>query len=233
MNKVLKGFSEKKDGSMHLPLTNPRAENIAHRKEFFEALGLGGKQMAVANLVHGTKVAVINRHSAYISLETDALVTKDADIILTLTGADCFPVYFEEKQTGIIGLAHCGWRGTVAGVVKETVSEMKGLGSDVKDIHITFGPGICAQHFDIKKENEQLFTQWPFAVHKKENMACVDLQAILKHQLQEVGVEEKNIETTNLCTYCLKEKYFSYRRDKPEYMETQLAYIVQFSHRKF
>ncbi len=232
MNKVLKGFSEKKDGSMHLPLINPRTENIAHRKEFFEALGLGGKQIAVANLVHGTKVAVINRHSPYISLETDALVTKDSDIILTLTGADCFPVYFEEKHSGIIGLAHCGWRGTVAGIISETLHVIEKVGGKRSDIILIFGPGICAKHFEIQEDALASFAEYPEYI-SRNNGIHVDLRGIMRKQAESLGILPEKVIDSGECTYCLKEKYFSYRRDKPEYLENQLAYIVQFSHRKF
>lgn len=232
MNKVLKGFSEKKDGSMYLPLTNPRAENIAHRKEFFEALNLGGKQIAVANLVHGTKVAVINRHSPYITPETDALVTKDSDIILTLTGADCFPVYFEEKQAGIIGLAHCGWRGIVAGVISETLAAIEKAGGKKSDIMLTFGPGICAKHFEIQEDVLPSFAEYSEHI-SRENGIHVDLKGIMRQQAESLGILPEKIIDSGECTYCLKEKYFSYRRDKPEYLENQLAYIIQYSHRKF
>ena len=232
MNKVLKGFSEKKNGSMYLPLTNPRAENIVHRKAFFEALGLDGKQMAVANLVHGTRVAVINRHSPYISPETDALVTKDEDTILTLTGADCFPVYFEEKQAGVIGLAHCGWRGIVAGILPETIAAIKKTGGKESNITVTFGPGICAKHFEIQEDVLSSFAEYSEYISRDTGIH-VDLKGIMRKQIQSLGILPEKIIDYGECTYCLTEKYFSYRRDKPEYMETQLAYIVQFSHRKF
>ncbi len=217
---------------MYLPLANPRTENITHRKEFFEALRLGGKQIAVADLVHGTKVAVINRHSPYITPETDALVTKDSDIILTLTGADCFPVYFEEKQAGIIGLAHCGWRGIVAGVISETLHAIEKAGGKRSDITLTFGPGICAKHFEIQEDVLPSFAEYPEYI-SRENGIHVDLKGIMRQQAESLGILPEKIIDAGECTYCLKEKYFSYRRDKPEYMETQLAYIVQFSHRKF
>lgn len=217
---------------MYMPLTNPRAENVARRKEFFEALRLGGKQIAVANLVHGTRVATINRHSPYIIPETDALLTKDSDTILTLTGADCFPVYFEEKQAGIIGLAHCGWRGIVAGIISETVTAIEKAGGKKSEIMLTFGPGICAEHFEIQEDILASFAEYPEYI-SRDNGIHVDLKGIMRKQAESLGILPEKIIDSGECTYCLPEKYFSYRRDKSEYTETQLAYIVQFSHRKF
>src|SRR3989344_1148128 len=114
MKKVLKGFSEKGDGSMYLTAADPLPGNIANRKRFFEAQGLGGRKIVVANLVHGMNVEKINASSDYVALDTDALGTKAPGIVLTLTGADCFPVYLEEKTAGIVGVAPRG-RGGVGG----------------------------------------------------------------------------------------------------------------------
>lgn len=142
MKKVLKGFSEKKDGSMYSPPTEAIPENIANRKRFFESKELHGRQIALAGAVHGAHVAIVTPASPHIIPQTDALVTRDSDIILALTGADCFPVYFEEKKAGLIGLAHSGWRGIVAGIIGETVETLEKLGGHKDDVVLTIGPGI-------------------------------------------------------------------------------------------
>ena len=54
----------------------------------------------------------------------------------------------------------------------------------------------------------------------------LNLQAIIKKQLITIGVLNKNIKETKECTFCDKEKYFSYRRDKPVDVEAMLAYVV-------
>ncbi|MBP9728323.1 MAG: polyphenol oxidase family protein [Candidatus Moranbacteria bacterium] len=232
MKKILKGFSEKTDGSMYLPLADALPENIAHRKEFFEKRGLAGKQIAVADLVHGTRVAVIDRQSPYIIPKTDILVTAHPDIILTLTGADCFPVYLENKQAGVIGLAHCGWRGIVAGVMGEALQAMESIGGKKSDIVLTIGPGICTKHFEIQEDVVASFAdQRAFVV--EDNSLHVDLKGIMRKQAEALGILPEKIVDSGECTYCLPEKYFSYRRDKPAYLENQIAYIVQSPHRKF
>ncbi len=217
---------------MYVPLSNPRSENIEHRKAFLEKLGLGGKQVAMAQLVHGAQVAVINRRSPYIVPETDALITKDSDIILTLTGADCFPVYFEEKQAGIIGLAHCGWRGIVTDILPKTIAAIEKAGGKPPDLTVTIGPGICAKHFEIQADTLPSFAKYSVFV-SHDNGLHVDLRGILRHQATHLGVFSDKILDSGECTYCFPNKYFSCRRDKPAYLENHLAYVVQFSHRKF
>lgn len=228
MKKILKGVSEKKDGSMYLAV----AENASHRKRFFEEHGLAGKQVAAAELVHGTRVALVTPASPYLLPETDALVTRASGIILTLTGADCFPVFFEEKTAGLIGLAHCGWRGIVAGIIPEVVTTITDLGGKIEHLTLTIGPGICAQHFVIGEDVLPAFAPYPECI-TRENGIHVDLKKIIKRQALEQGILAEKIIDGGECTYCLRTKYFSFRRDQPKTLETQIAYIVQFDHRKF
>jgi len=235
MKKVLKGFSEKGDGSMYLFTENPSPENVANRKRFFEANNLGGRKIVVAKLVHGSNVQKVDARSEYFIPDTDALVTRTPEILLTLTGADCFPVYFEEKTTGIIGLAHCGWRGIVDGIIRKTTSAIIEMGGKAENIVLTIGPGICVKHFEIKEEALPSFSEYPEFILRDKNIR-VDLKGIIKKQADESGIVSSNISDTNECTYCLDEKYFSYRRDKIEgekYLNVQIAYIIQFPHRKF
>jgi YfiH family protein len=232
MNKILKGFSERKDGSMYVPLTHALTENIAHRKAFFEKSGLTGKQIAVADLVHGTRVVSVDQRSPYLILETDCLVTKQSDIVLALTGADCFPLFFENKSAGVIGLAHGGWRGIVADIIPTTLTALTALGGNPNDTVLTIGPGICTEHFEIKTDILEQFAAYPEQIFQTDRIR-VDLRGIIKKQAEAAGIAPHNIRDSGECTFCLPEKYFSYRRDKPEVLETQIAYIVQFSHRKF
>ena len=237
MKKVLKGFSEKGDGSMYLSTENPLPENVANRKRFLEANNLGGRKIVVARLVHGSNVEKVDAGSEYFIPDTDALVTRTPEILLTLTGADCFPVYFEEKIAGIIGLAHCGWRGIVDGIIEKTVAAIVEMGGKAENIVLTIGPGICEKHFEIKEDVLPSFSEYPEFIFRNKNVT-VDLKGIIKKQADEVGIVSANISDTNECTYCLSEKYFSYRRDtadsdKEKYLEAQIAYIIQFPHRKF
>ena len=217
---------------MYLTAADPLPGNIANRKRFFEAQGLGGRKIVVANLVHGMNVEKINASSDYVALDTDALVTKAPGIVLTLTGADCFPVYLEEKTAGIVGLAHCGWRGIVGGIVEKTIAAMVGMGGKAENITLTIGPGICAEHFEIREDALPAFAAYTDFIIKDKKIRA-DLKGIIKKQAADAGISSEHISDWNECTYCLPDKYFSYRREKPEYIEAQVAYIVQFPHRKF
>lgn len=217
---------------MYFPLADPLPENVANRKRFFEANGLGGRKIVIANLVHGTHVEKITAGAEYVIPDTDALITKEPGIILTVTGADCFPVYFEERTTGIIGLAHCGWRGIVDGIIEKTIASIIAMGGKKENLLIMIGPGICAKHFEIREDVLPSFSAYDDYITRDKNIR-VNLNGIMKKQAEGAGIVSENISDMNECTHCLPEKYFSYRRDKPQYLEAQVAYIIQFPHRKF
>ncbi len=223
-SEVLAAFSEKRDGSMRLFGRGDVEPNQENRNAFFEKLGVSPRSVKSALLVHGKNVVVVSDDSPAVLVDTDALITMARGVFLSVTGADCFPVFFYDPEREIIGLAHAGWRGVVAGVAKETVNEMIQLGSKGRNIHVAIGPGICAKHYDIPPGRKALFSDWPSAIHTDNGNVCINLQAILKEQLLAGGIIEENLTPTRECTFCDKEKFFSYRRDKP--VETQAMVAV-------
>ena len=225
MMKMIKGYSTRKDGSMYLQKDGFDVDNLKNRKRFFTARRLTDDNIVAAHLTHGTQVAVVTQSSAGFILNTDALVTKEAGMVLTITGADCFPVYFEEKRKGIIGIAHCGWRGIVAGIIPNTIQEILNLGGIIDDVYITIGPGICKNHFEVQPEDLEPFANVPTAILSGETVT-VNLKKIIIAQAREQGIQRKHMTDQKECTYCDEAKYFSYRRDKPVALQTQVAYIV-------
>ncbi|MEP7162976.1 MAG: peptidoglycan editing factor PgeF [Candidatus Moraniibacteriota bacterium] len=227
------GYSTRADGSMRLagltgsgegPVT---PENAKNRDRYFEKEGLQGKKIVSAQLVHGKEVAVVEKNSLDYILGTDGLVTSDPDVVLTITAADCYPVYFFDVKNQIVGLAHAGWRGVVKYVVTQMVRCLCELGSEREELEVIIGPGICEKHFTVKPENVVPFekmTGFNKVVRLVSEGAEVDLRLALKEELKKNGVS--NILDQGECTHCLSETYFSWRRDHPPELETQVAFIT-------
>jgi copper oxidase (laccase) domain-containing protein len=116
------GISEKSDGSMKI---NPETkQTLANRAAFFSRLG--ADKVFSAGLYHEKEVHIgTKRDAGKIVYGVDGLVTNNPGLYLTLTVADCFPVYFFDPKNQIVGIAHAGWRGILAGVIKNTVTQMK------------------------------------------------------------------------------------------------------------
>ena len=151
----------------------------------------------------------------------DAQITNDKNVTLVTYYADCTPVFFIDKRTHAIGLAHAGWRGTVGRISVNTVSEMKKeFGTNPEDIVCAIGPVIgkccyeidesCAEEF--RKLNE-INTDMILSP-KSEGKYMADLALTNKLLLMSAGVKEENIVISDLCTMCNSNLLWSHRATK-------------------
>lgn len=214
-------LSEREDGSMKI-LGDGR--NEGNRNDFFDRIGVDPDSIVSADLANGNDVVVVDDAGKRIAEKTDGLVTKNKEISLAITVADCVPVFFFEPEKNIIAIAHAGWRGIVGRIVPKTIEKIKELGGDAQKLKVALGPGINACHFEIKEDVLGEFDEYEEFIIKKESKIFIDLKGIIRKQLESGGVAAGNIENDNECTY-ESEKYFSYRRDKTEVIEAMIAIV--------
>ena len=87
--------------------------------------------------VHGAGVLVLEEGSD--GSAADAVVTAEAGRAIAVLGADCALVGLASTE-GVLGVAHAGWRGLLAGVLGATVAAMHRLGAG--SITAVLGPCI-------------------------------------------------------------------------------------------
>ena len=179
------------------------------REEIAHNLEINAKNLAVPEQVHSAVVEFARCPGMY--PVADGLVTQDPEIILTLKVADCVPVFLHDPSKNIIGLVHSGWRGTVENIVLNAIQLMEKNGTKTGDIRCILGPaiGICcyevdwevAKKFDDEAKLKMEERKWRVGLHEQ-----------IRLQLVSVGVQKKNIRSSDICTYELQ-GYHSYRRD--------------------
>jgi copper oxidase (laccase) domain-containing protein len=96
----------------------------------------------------------------------------------------------------------------------------------MNDMVVDVSPRICADHYVVTPEIATQFTAWPEACTVDGHLVHLDLQKVAQAQLEQSGVVPKNIGFAPVCTF-ENTKYFSYRRDRPEYPQVQLGWIAQ------
>lgn len=212
------GISNKSQGSLKF---GAGKINQNRRENFFKENNINF--WAVPEIVHGNNVARITKGEAgKIIPAADGLITRDKNFALTVTVADCFPVFFFDPKSKAIALVHAGWRGAVLGIVAKTMLKLKKeFNLNPKNILCAIGPGIQRHHFTVKKDVLGKFAEYKNCISQNQ----VDLPNVMRHQLKKLGVKNANIETSPECTFCEHEKYFSFRRDKPKTVKAMLAYI--------
>lgn len=218
---VLAVMSERSDGSMKLLKSNINKEN---RSNFFRKININENNAVSAEIVHGNKVTVVKKNHPTIIKGADALVTKE-NIFLAVTVADCIPVYFYDEENRIMGLAHAGWQGINKGIIKNILDKMIKLGGNQDNIRVALGPGIKKCHFEIRDDAVDKFKKYPQFINFKKEKIFVDLFGIIKSQLSEYKIKNRNIFVSKDCTVEDSKKYFSYRRDKPKEVEAMIAII--------
>jgi len=193
-------------------------EVVSNRNNFFKKLRIDPESVVATGSLHGNIVAAAGAKDAgKILKKVDGLLAKEGNLFLSLTVADCLPVYLYDSENQVIGLLHCGWRGIASGILENGIKKMtEQFGSSTKDILAGIGPGISKCHFEVGQD-----------VAKKLGSSgkFIDLKDLAAKKLLALGLEQKNIEINPECTFCCADKYFSFRRDKPQKTQTMVAVI--------
>jgi YfiH family protein len=189
-----------------------------HRR-IWSALGIQGEDVVSPHQVHGAAVRVVdNTDRGRVCEKTDALITNTPDVYLMLRFADCVPVLFYDPVRGTVGLAHAGWRGTVAGIARATAQRMvESFGGRPSDILVGIGPSIgpCCYEVgeNVLEAAREAFPRAPQLVHRQENGSWhFDLWAANRYQLEQVGVTK--VEVSGLCTAGRTDEWFSHRVER-------------------
>jgi YfiH family protein len=98
--------------------------------------------------VHGADVVTVTQPwAAGAGGRADAMVTNRIGLALGIVTADCAPVLFADRSGAVVGAAHAGWRGAVAGVLEATLAAMAALGA--VDVVAAVGPCIGLASYEV------------------------------------------------------------------------------------
>lgn len=200
---------------------------LENRKRLGGILDVDPSCFVAAHQVHGDHVLRIDaadkgRGAIYketVIPDTDALITGAKGVPLMAFFADCVPVILLDPVNEAIGLAHAGWKGTVAGIAAKTVQEMgTAFGTKPEKLLAAIGPSIGPCHYQVDepvnaKVKEAFPDQWSelLSGFTPDGHAWLNLWAANACKLRQAGVLERNISVTGLCTYCKPDVFFSHR----------------------
>ena len=223
------GVSEGYYSSMNLGIkTDDSKENILKNYELFtDAVGIKLEDVVIGNLNHGSNVRVATRNDAgcgilkpFNYVNVDALVTNEPNLAITVTCADCVPVFFVDPVKKAIGIAHSGWKGTAQEISARVVEKMvEEYGCKPEDIYAGVGPciGMCCYEvsrdvFEEFLEFDYLDDAWYF--EKDDDKFDLDLSRIIFGTLAYSGILPEHISISGLCTCCNNDVLFSHRAQK-------------------
>lgn len=167
--------------------------------------------------IHGNRVAVVDAAPGPGEPDrpgADAVVTALPGVGIAVLAADCVPVLLADPGAGVVGAAHAGRIGAVAGVLPAVVEAMVALGARAGRVEVLLGPAVCGSCYEVPAAMQaQVDAALPgSAVRTRTGTAGLDLRAGLYHQLTALGVAR--IGGDPRCTMETRDLY-SHRRDAP------------------
>jgi hypothetical protein len=196
--------------------SNDDPEAIVGNRRLAIAALLPEAELATVHQIHSDKVVVADR--AWEQGErprADAMVTDKPNLLLGILTADCAPVLLADHAGVVVGAAHAGWRGALAGVTDRAIEAMERLGAKRAHIHAAVGPCIAQASYEVDEAFRAKFVKDDrdnarFFVAGEGGKPHFDLENYVVHRLIAAGIEE--IEGLNLDTYANEDRFFSYRR---------------------
>ena len=145
----------------------------------------------------------------------DAMATSAPGLALGILTADCAPLLLADRQAGVIGAAHAGWRGALAGVIESVVAEMERLGAERARIAAAIGPCIARRSYEVDDDFRRRFEQagvenGRYFVRMDSAHHGFDLERFVLDRVAAAGVGR--VEALGQDTCSQPELFYSYRR---------------------
>jgi hypothetical protein len=187
----------------------------ANRRLAVEAVAPGARLVTLHQVHSGKAIAVTYPFPDDDRPRADALVTDRPGLLLGILTADCTPVLLADRDAGVIGAAHAGWKGAIGGVIDSTIAEMEKLRADRSRIVAAVGPTIARKSYEVDEGFFRRFTTQDEAYERffssgKPGHYQFDLEGFVVSRLAAAGLTR--IEALGLDTYSDPDRFFSYRR---------------------
>jgi YfiH family protein len=194
------------------------ARVAANRARAMARLGLPADALCTVRQVHSARVLTARRKlSGHQPVEADALVSNRAGIAIGVVCADCAPVLIADPEAGVIGCAHAGWRGALAGVIEATVGAMVELGARPERMSAAIGPCIGQASYEVGPDLHAAFlardpaNDTLFAPVAGSDRLLFDLKGYALRRLEQAGVEDRTALPHDTLA---EERFFSARRTR-------------------
>ena len=197
-----------------------------NRARAMSACGLSPTTLCTAYQVHSAEALVVTEAWAREDApRVDAMATATPGLALAILTADCVPVLLADREAGVIGAAHAGWRGALNGILEAAVEAMLGLGARSNEIRAVIGPAIGAASYEVGPEFPAPFLARSaqdedlFAPTRRDGHFLFDIVGYVARRLGTLGLAA--VEATGGDTCAETGRFFSYRRSvhrgEPDY----------------
>ena len=183
--------------------------DVMSRWRAFRAAEPGFSAVLLGNQVHGSVVAWHEKVSGWMQVEgVDGHATNARGLLLTVTVADCIPVYLAAPALGAIALLHAGWRGTAGRILERGLAVLLSRGGSPADVVMHCGIGICGDCYEVGPE----VLEGVGLRGDGRGPWTVDLRERLAYQASTLGIRDTT--TSSWCTAHHRPLFFSHRASR-------------------
>jgi len=205
-------------------IDNP--SSLENRNNFFRRLGIAERKTAARKQVHSQDITIIRETLPPVSRAGDGFITDNRELLLSVTVADCLPVFIFSKKHKVFGILHSGWKGT--GIAERAVGIFsQEFGIKPRELTVLMGPGIGPCCYRVDKDRADFFQNnyGPSAVQFHSGKPHVDLREANRIICERTGV--RDIRSFTNCTSC-ETIFGSFRRQGPDEFIRMVALIGYF-----
>ncbi|WP_291855923.1 peptidoglycan editing factor PgeF [Bradyrhizobium sp.] len=211
------------------------ADVAENRRRMAEQIGVTPEHFLNVHQVHSPDAVVVTGPWQGGSRpRADALVTRTEGLAIGVTAADCGPILFADATARVIGAAHAGWKGALAGVLESTIEAMESLGADRAGMVAAIGPMIRQASYEVGGEFVERFIDADagnaafFIPSVRRDRAMFDLAGFIRMRLENAGI--LMIDDIGADTYA-DQRFYSYRRsvhrNEPDYGRHVHAIVLE------
>ncbi len=224
---TLRDRTEPEDNNMAIHACINPDSIISNRRKLASYLNCNLEDFVCPEQTHSSnyyKVTTKDKGRGIYSIEdaiknTDAIYTYEPNILLCCFTADCVPIFFYDKKSGLVGIIHSGWKGTVNEITLKVLEHIKiKEQNNPNDLYVQIGMAISQERFEVDEDVYNQFLKLGYAdsfiyYNDKTNKYHIDNKRVVKKQCELVGIPSENISIDETCTFSSPD-CFSYRQDK-------------------
>ncbi|WP_144513717.1 peptidoglycan editing factor PgeF [Bacillus sp. FJAT-22090] len=200
---------------------------LANRKKLADSLDCRLDDFVCANQTHSAHFQRVTskekgygaNHTDSAIADTDALYTYEPNLLLCSFTADCVPVMFYNEVSGLVGVIHSGWQGTVKEISLKLWEHLKHVENcNLNNLHVHIGAALSQEKFEVDVDVYNKFKGLGYAdsfiyYNERTNKYHIDNQQTVKKQCELAGIPAEQITIDRTCTF-VDPSGFSYRQDK-------------------
>ena len=165
--------------------------------------------------VHADEIRIVDKFTKafhyYEQTENDGMITNDNDVVLCVTIADCCAILIYDSVNHAIAALHSGWKGTMQNIAAKGIKLLsEKYSSRPEDLKVYLSPAASGKSYEVGYDVAKYFPDSTTKISKEKYL--FDNRKQIRFQLIDLGVKEKNIEISDVCTIS-DLNYHSHRRD--------------------